>query len=167
MAFVLARISPYSEQSWKLAVLSLLLGRRQFYLLFNIIKLLFLSETHVGQILHLASYKRLAALRFTKERGMEKLGLGVWDQQMQTIIHRMVKQQASIVKQRGLYSLFYIINHNGKYIFLMLRLPAWESLAVKHTVCTESTWVHISFLTSWDLETRRTNPHEQEAHAAC
>ena len=33
-------------------------------------------------------------------------GLGVWDQQMQTIIYRIDKQQGSTVQHRELYSIF-------------------------------------------------------------
>ena len=35
----------------------------------------------------------------------EREGLGVWDQQMQTIIHRIDKQQAPTVWHRELYSI--------------------------------------------------------------
>ena len=38
-------------------------------------------------------------------------GLGVWDQQMQTIIYRMDKQQ---VYKTGNYIQYPMINHNGK-----------------------------------------------------
>ena len=34
-------------------------------------------------------------------------GVGVWDQQMQTIIYRMDKQQGPTVQHRELYSIFY------------------------------------------------------------
>ena len=37
--------------------------------------------------------------------GWEKDGLGVWGQQMQTIIYRMDKQQRPTVEHRELYSI--------------------------------------------------------------
>ena len=37
--------------------------------------------------------------------GWEGVGLGVWDQQMQTAIYRMVKQQGPTVQHRELYSI--------------------------------------------------------------
>ena len=37
----------------------------------------------------------------------ERDGLGVWDQQMQTIIHKMEKQQGPTVQYRELYSVYY------------------------------------------------------------
>lgn len=51
--------------------------------------------------LHLASYKRLAALRLPRERDGETW-IGSLGQQMQTIIHRMVKQQTSICEAEGI-----------------------------------------------------------------
>ena len=38
--------------------------------------------------------------------GWARDGLGVWDQQMQTIIYRMDKQQGPTVQHRELYSIF-------------------------------------------------------------
>ena len=37
--------------------------------------------------------------------GWERVGVGVWDQQMQTIIYRMDKQQGPAVEHRELYSI--------------------------------------------------------------
>ena len=37
--------------------------------------------------------------------GWERDGLGVWDQQMQTIMYRMDKQQSPTVQHRELYSI--------------------------------------------------------------
>ena len=37
--------------------------------------------------------------------GWEREGLGVWDQQMQTIIYRTDKQQSPTVQHRELYSI--------------------------------------------------------------
>ena len=36
--------------------------------------------------------------------GKEKEGRGVWDQQMQTIIHRMDEEQGPTIEHRELYS---------------------------------------------------------------
>ena len=41
-------------------------------------------------------------------------GLGVWDQQIQTVIQRMDKQQGPTVQYRELYSISSVIKHNGK-----------------------------------------------------
>ena len=41
------------------------------------------------------------------EEGWERDGLGVWDQQIQTILYRMDKQQGPTVEHRELYSIFY------------------------------------------------------------
>ena len=38
-------------------------------------------------------------------RGLERVGVGVWDQQMQTGIHRMDKQEGPTVQHRELYSI--------------------------------------------------------------
>ena len=38
-------------------------------------------------------------------RGVERDGQGVWDQQMQTVIYRMGKQQGPTVQHRELYSI--------------------------------------------------------------
>ena len=43
--------------------------------------------------------------------GLGRDELGVWNQQMQTIIHSMDKQQGPVVQQRELQS---VRNHNGK-----------------------------------------------------
>ena len=55
--------------------------------------------------------------------GWRREGLGVWDQQMQSSIHRMDKQQGPTVQHRELYS-HPVINHNGKeyeeYIYVLL-----------------------------------------------
>ena len=40
-------------------------------------------------------------------------GLGVWGQQMQTIVYRMDKQQV-ILYNTGNYTQYPVINHNGK-----------------------------------------------------
>ena len=40
-------------------------------------------------------------------------GLGVWNQQMQTIIHRMGKQQGPTDSTRN-YIQYPVINHNGR-----------------------------------------------------
>ena len=45
--------------------------------------------------------------------GWERDKLGVWDQQMQTIIYRMDKQQGPTVQHRELYSISWV-NHHGK-----------------------------------------------------
>ena len=45
--------------------------------------------------------------------GWKRKGLGVWDQQLQTIIYRIDKQQGPTVQHRELYSIS-LINHNGK-----------------------------------------------------
>ena len=41
------------------------------------------------------------------EEGWGRDGLGVWDQQMQTVIYRMDKQQGPTVQHRELYSIPY------------------------------------------------------------
>ena len=46
-------------------------------------------------------------------RGWGREGLGVWDQHMQTIIHRMDKQQGRTAEERD-YTQYPVINHNGK-----------------------------------------------------
>ena len=46
-----------------------------------------------------------------------KDGLGVWEQQMKAIIHRMDKQKGPTVYSTGNYILDPVINHNGKNIF--------------------------------------------------
>ena len=45
--------------------------------------------------------------------GRERVGLGVWDQQMQTIIYRMDKKQGPIIQHRE-YIQYPVISHNGK-----------------------------------------------------
>ena len=46
-------------------------------------------------------------------RGWGREGLGVWDQQMQTIINRMDKQQGLTAEHR-IYIQYPVINQNGK-----------------------------------------------------
>ena len=63
---------------------------------------------------------------FQGSRAWEKVGLGLWYQQMQTCIYRMYKQKSPNVQHRGLYSISCDkINHNGKeyekaYIYALL-----------------------------------------------
>ena len=42
-----------------------------------------------------------------EEEGWEREGLGVWDQQRQTIIYSMEKQQGPSVQHREIYSIFH------------------------------------------------------------
>ena len=46
-------------------------------------------------------------------KGWGRVKLGVWDQQMQTIIYRMDKQQGPTVYSTGDYNQYPVINHNG------------------------------------------------------
>ena len=46
-----------------------------------------------------------------------RVGFGIWDQQMQTIIYRMDKQQGPTVQHRKLYIQYPVINHNEKEFF--------------------------------------------------
>ena len=46
-------------------------------------------------------------LMISKGVGVERDGLGGWDQPMQTVIHRIDKQQRPTVQHRELYSIFY------------------------------------------------------------
>ena len=69
-------------------------------------------------------------------RGRGEEGLGVWDQQMQTIIYRMDKQQCPTVQHRELYSISYN-NHNRKeyekeYVYITESLCC--TAEIKHNI---------------------------------
>ena len=66
--------------------------------------------------------------------GWESVGLGVWDQQMQTGIYRMAKQQGPTIEHRELHSIscdkskWKRIQKKGIYIYIYIYKYITESL---------------------------------------
>ena len=58
--------------------------------------------------------KRRQTYGYQEERGLGRDKLGVWDQQIQTTIYKIEKQQGPTVKHRN-YIQYPIINQNEKY----------------------------------------------------